>query len=103
MALYEPIQRIDFVYISDHNAIYLKATVTVPLDVNEYIPTPPPVDLPKQPDPKPDMDITLRAMGTPSEQGRYDQTMPVLVKIMDKEISSPVTKLKVGNAIGLSY
>ena len=97
MALYKPTQRIDFLYISSHNAIYVKATVTVPLDVNEYIPTPPPNDVVVN---KNDIDILLRAINPPSEDGRYFQTMPVLVWILDAELGDSPSKLNVENAIG---
>lgn len=80
MSLYQPTQRLDFLYIADHNALYLRATVTIPLDVNEYIPAPPPIDI-IGPSKDKDVLITLRVFNPVSNASRYFQTITVLVKL----------------------
>lgn len=97
MALYEPTQRLDFLYISDHNAIYVRATVTIPLDINEYIPTPPPDDVNKKNN---EISIMLRAVNPPSEDGRYSQTMPILVKIISTGFNGIPSEDEVAAEIG---
>lgn len=97
MALYEPTQRLDFLYISDHNAIYVRATVTVLLNINENIPTPPPDDIDKDNN---EISITLRAMNPPGEDGRYSQTIPILVKVIDTDFDGIPSKDEVAAEIG---
>jgi hypothetical protein len=97
MALYEPTQRLDFLYISDHNAIYVRATVTVLLNINENIPTPPPDDIDKDNN---EISITLRAMNPPGEDGRYSQTIPILVKVIDTNFDGIPSEDEVAAEIG---
>ncbi|NQT78124.1 MAG: hypothetical protein HQ565_10440 [Bacteroidetes bacterium] len=97
MALYEPTQRLDFLYISDHNAIYVRATVTVLLNINENIPTPPPDDIDKINN---EISIKLRAMNPPGEDGRYSQTMPILVKVIDTGFEGIPSEEEVAAEIG---
>ena len=97
MALYQPTQRLDFLYISDHNAIYVRATVTVLLDINENIPTPPPDDIDKINN---EISIKLRAMNPPGEDGRYSQTMPILVKVIDTGFEGIPSEEEVAAEIG---
>lgn len=89
MSLYKPAQRLDFLYIADHNALYLRATVTVPLDVNEYIPAPPPIDI-IGPSKDNEILITLRVFNAVSNASRYFQTIPVLVKLENQTPSMTI-------------
>jgi hypothetical protein len=81
-SLYRPSQRLDFLYIKENYAIYVKATVSVWLDINESIPSPPPGDIITV-----DYDtlIKLRVIGAVSKEGRYYYTFPVLVKIIQSD------------------
>ena len=97
MAFYEPTQRLDFLYIHDHNAIYVKATVTVPLDVNESFLSPPPGDIIRNGN---KIDIKLRVTMLASNDDSYSQTTPIPVKIFDTEFPSIPDKAAVASVIG---
>jgi len=81
-SLYRPSQRLDFLYVKENYAIYVKSTISVWLDINENIPSPPPEDIYTV-----DYDtlIKLRVIGAVSREGRYFHTFPVLYKIIQSD------------------
>lgn len=90
MAQYQPSQRLDYLFIPAHQAVYIRATVSVELDINEYIPSPPPVDILVN---GLQITIILRALGQPSlQEGRYTNTLNVLAKIITTNLSDSINE-----------
>ena len=80
MALHKPTQRLDFLYSSAQKAIFIRASITVELDVSEFISQPI-----NQYGINPSFRIDLNVMGKPnqSQEGWYNYPITFLIKIHD--------------------